>query len=430
MSKSEQRFTPESTHWVEKGDVRSPFQVDRDRILYSSALSRLAEITQVVSPDRGHVFHNRLTHSMKVAQLTRRIAERLTKRSLELAMEANLDPDAAEAAALAHDLGHPPFGHLAEEELNRLCKEHGGFEGNAQSFRIASRLSVSDALDADSKPLLNGLNLTRGTLHGLLKYPWLLGENPDKQDKWGAYEEEREVFEWVRDGAGTDRAVAAEVMDWADDITYAVHDVVDFYVAGKIPLDRLVSDTSDSELREFFDAMLERHPKLAPRRKELEEALLGILDYFSIRDRFTGSRDQVRQLWHYTSVLISRYASETKLVKEAGRVKLAPMLPEHRDEVFMLKELTWHYVILDPELGTLQRGQRRIVSEVFEALVDGTGDQKDQRRLFPEFIRDSIRESDQLTSRVRCVADYIASMTEREIARLHRRLSGRTVALS
>jgi predicted deoxyguanosinetriphosphate triphosphohydrolase len=135
-------------------DYRTPAQTDRDRVQYSSAFARLAEVTQVVSADRGYVFHNRLTHSLKVAQLARRISEKLrgTHKNEADALQAP-DPDIAEAAALAHDLGHPPFGHTAENELDRLARKAGledGFEGNAQSFRIVSKLAVSDAVTADS----------------------------------------------------------------------------------------------------------------------------------------------------------------------------------------------------------------------------------------------------------------------------------------
>jgi dGTPase len=217
-------------------------------VQYSSAFARLAEVTQVVSADRGYVFHNRLTHSLKVAQLARRISEKLrSEQPLEAAALGGPDPDVAEAAALAHDLGHPPFGHIAEVELDELARSAGladGFEGNAQSFRIVSKLAVSDAIsaDTDKTPVIRGLNLTRATLNAILKYPWLHGDNPAKKHKWGAYETERKLFQWVRDGHMFDRfskSVEAAIMDWSDDITYAVHDLVDFYCAGQIPLDRL-----------------------------------------------------------------------------------------------------------------------------------------------------------------------------------------------
>jgi dGTPase len=155
----------------------------------------LAEVTQVVSADSGYVFHNRLTHSLQVAQVGRRLAEKLLKRLPEttgdLAFEG-LDPDVVEAACLAHDLGHPPFGHIAEKELDGLAQRYGGFEGNAQSFRILSRLAFRSA---DYR----GLDLTRATLAAVLKYPWLRGENPENLDKFGAYESERKEFEFARE---------------------------------------------------------------------------------------------------------------------------------------------------------------------------------------------------------------------------------------
>ena len=128
--------------------TRTPFQLDRGRILYSTSFARLAEITQVVRADHGHVFHNRLTHSLKVGQLARRMAELLLQRQPDAAVDlGGLDPDVAEAAGLAHDLGHPPFGHAAEKELNDLATNEGvdGFEGNAQTFRILTRLEIGRA---------------------------------------------------------------------------------------------------------------------------------------------------------------------------------------------------------------------------------------------------------------------------------------------
>ena len=221
-----------------RSEYRTPAQVDRDRIQYASALARLAEVTQVVSADRGYVFHNRLTHSYKVAQLARRLAEKLsTEQPDEAQAIGGLNPDVAEAAALAHDLGHPPFGHIAEKELD-ICvrqeaKVRDGFEGNAQSFRIVTKLAVGDVLLANNPGPVRGLNLSQATLNAILKYPWLYDGHPSKKDKWGAYETERHEFEWARQAHSFDalsKSVEAELMDWADDITYAVHDLGDFCV--------------------------------------------------------------------------------------------------------------------------------------------------------------------------------------------------------
>ncbi len=230
-----------------------------------------------MSADRGYVFHNRLTHSLKVAQLARRISEKLQGRQPQEAAALRApNPDVAEAAALAHDL-HPPFGHIAEQELDRLTRKEGladGFEGNAQSFRIVARLGISDAVSAnsDQTPIIRGLNLTRDTLNALLKYPWGHGENPDKKNKWGFYETERELFHWVRTGhRGHELAKSceAEIMDGADDITYAVHDVVDFYCTGQIPIDRLADDNDPSERQDFFSALFARCHDLTVRRTDL-----------------------------------------------------------------------------------------------------------------------------------------------------------------
>lgn len=207
--------------------ARTETQRDRDRILYSSAFNRLAGITQVASSAPGASFHNRLTHSFKVAQVARRLAERLKVEEADVDLVQELDVDATEAAALGHDLGHPPFGHLAEEILAEVMLDAGGFEGNAQSFRIVCRLAMRD-------PEHPGLNLTPVTLNGMLKYPWLAGEHPTDpiSRKCGAYWSDREQFRAAQ-GASTvrpgRRTLEAELMDWSDDVTYAVHDLEDFY---------------------------------------------------------------------------------------------------------------------------------------------------------------------------------------------------------
>jgi dGTPase len=206
---------------IEKGDrssgVRTPAQRDRDRILYCSAFQRLAYVTQVTAPEGGYSFHNRLTHSLKVAQVGRRNAERLIAqaRSGELEGEAAaqaelLDPDSVEAACLAHDLGHPPFGHICEWALRAAAQEKlsegfDAFEGNAQSFRIVTRLAIRR-----DKP---GLDLTRRTLDGLLKYPWGYSVNPSKKAhrKWGYYGDDTEAFDFVRPDRDEAKSLAAEI---------------------------------------------------------------------------------------------------------------------------------------------------------------------------------------------------------------------------
>jgi dGTPase len=381
-----------SRFYPEQGtDYRSPAQVDRDRVQYSSAFARLAEVTQVVSADRGYVFHNRLTHSLKVAQLARRISEKLrAEQPSEAAALGGPDPDVAEAAALAHDLGHPPFGHIAEVELDKLARDSGltdGFEGNAQSFRIVSKLAVSDAISADvnKTPVIRGLNMTRATLNAVLKYPWLNGENPAKKSKWGAYDTERDLLQWVRDGISFDRfakSSEAAIMDWSDDITYAVHDLVDFYCAGQIPLDRLADDNDPAERDSFFAEVFTRCKDLAPRRAELETVFKETLDFFPLDRRYVGTLDQRTGIWQFSTVLISKYVRAIKLATpKPGQQRLVEINQDAEDEIRMLKELTWHYVILNTELATLQHSQTQMIRSVFQTML--TAARANSWKLFP-----------------------------------------------
>lgn len=387
------------------------------------------EITQVVSADHGYVFHNRLTHSLKVAQLARRMAERFQKDQPEMCQAiGGLDPDAAEAAALAHDLGHPPYGHIAETTLNELAQKHGlsdGFEGNAQSFRIVSKLAVGDAIGSEKE--IRGLNLTRATLNGILKYPWIQGSNPQKPNKWGAYESEREVFEWVRKESSLGpfiKCAEAELMDWADDITYAVHDLLDFFCAGQIPLDRLADENDSSEKGLFFAEVFNRCPELAQRRPELEKVFKEIIELFPLDRRYTGTLRQRTDLSQFATVLISLFVSAIRLVspKTGERVVKIDALAE--DRIRMLKELTWHYVILNAELSTVQHGQQEAVQAVFGVMIEAA--RTGRLELFPPMYRDELGGESDPHRRNRIVVDYVASMTERELAKIHAVLTGRT----
>ena len=304
-------------------ESRTEAQRDRDRILYSSAFQRLGGITQVSSPESGYAFHTRLTHSVKVAQVAQRIAQRLKSRAGagqegEVgSVVQTLDIDAAEAAGLAHDLGHAPFGHVGEAELKALAvtAELDGFEGNAQSFRILTRLGAAGPVVEET----TGLNLTRRVLNGTLKYPWLTNsERPsEREGKWGAYPPDSEAFAWVREGHGdsTERSVEAEIMDWADDVTYAVHDVDDFYRAGLIPLDRLRSDRA--ELDRFQAYIREKHGQ--SEAVETAEKLHGDKFGLGIEDPYEGRLDQRATLRAAGGGLIGHYVSAVGIEESEGR---------------------------------------------------------------------------------------------------------------
>ncbi len=408
-------------------DNREPGQRDRDRVLYTTAFQRLAEVTQVLAPDEGHVFHNRLTHSLKVAQVARRLSEMLVRAQPEAAAALGISPDVVEAAALAHDLGHPPFGHVAEEELDQLVTRAGledGFNGNAQSFRIVTKL----ALRSDE---YSGLDLTRATLNALLKYPWLRGPRGKEHYKWGAYQTELEQFKWARslcpDGDRR-KSAEAELMDWADDVTYAVHDVADFFRVGLIPLDRLAKVPSESE--RFLENTFKRRERegttseLGYQQAELKETLSRIVEFIPFDERYTGTTRHRSTLRSYTSGLIGIFMGAIQLhvplTPNERRIELEPNL--HK-EVVILKELTWHYVILDPSLLTLQYGQRHIIRGLFRIFARAA--RKSNLGIFPYAYRDLLHDAgNDVVSKTRLVCDYISGMTERQAIGTYQRLTG------
>jgi dGTPase len=408
-----------------KPSTRSEAQRDRDRILYCSAFLRLGHITQVAAPEVGHTFHSRLTHSIKVGQVARGLAQRFKTiaamgeldDAAALLVDA-LDEDATEAAALGHDLGHPPFGHLAERVLQHKSKQgNANFEGNPQSFRIVTRLARRD-------PTSPGLNLTRRTLNGLLKYPWLWADEPQlKSEKWGAYSGDREDFEWARqDRPESERTLEAELMDWADDVTYAVHDLDDFYRAGLVPLDRL---TTESQEKEAFQTYLrQKHPASADR---LVEAADRLFDGFvsSIRTRFLGRQEERVNLRALGSALIGRYIAATVLRDSGdGRTVFFEVDERVRDEVTVLKELTWFYIIKRPSLAVIQRGQSTIIEQLYDFYRDAIAD--DRLEVFsPGFLEliDVARAAGK-TALERVVIDLIAGMTESSATEIYREFTG------
>lgn len=369
---------------------------------------------------------------MKVAQVARTIAEKfLARYPSECEAIGGIDPDAAEAAGLAHDLGHPPFGHIAEEELDRLVRRAGvkdGFEGNAQSFRIVCRLAVGDAWThaGDVASPVSGLNLTRSTLAGIIKYPWAHAQNAKKPAKWGYYAGEREEFEWAHNGhAPLQRSLIAEVMDWADDVTYAIHDLLDFYRAGLIPLElvRKTDSVSGPEREQFLERMFSRRQEWRPRQSEYETALDGILDRFpfDVSHRYSGAELDEQLLYEFATELISRYVNSVTPAK-VGSTALVDIQKDARDQVDVLKEFVWRYVILNPDMALLQSGQRRAIRSVFRESLRMA--RKGATYFFPGIFRQRLIDSSTDYDIVRLAADFVAGMTERELIHAYRRIHG------
>jgi dGTPase len=453
-------------HDSEEGlsDQRNRGARDRDRVLYTSATRRLAEVTQVVSSFEGHVFHNRLTHTLEVAQIARRLAEYLSEKQPLEAKKLGIDPEVVEAAALAHDIGHAPFGHLGEEVLNEVVEQRGdpdGFEANAQSFRIVTKLATRRDFD--------GLNLSRASLNALLKYPWLRDYDPAKKAdnylKFGAYRSEEEDFIFARKlYRATDRrkSAEAEIMDWADDVAYSVHDLDDFYRAGFIPLERLCSKPTpgDANGREKFiddalDRAIGRRRPIKYSKTELLEALNRLLDHAptappELWERYEGGRLQRRALRTFTSQLIRQFILEPGYPR--GNFQEAPVRlrvpvnstetrierrPDRAIEVCTLQQLTSCFVFGANPLQVAQHGERRILKVLFRAFYKAARDER-KGGLIPRYFQDILTdmlvaapdERAKTRACARIAADIVAGMTERQAVELHLRLSGNELSSS
>lgn len=402
-------------------------------MLYTTALRRLAGVTQVVAPDEGHVVHNRLTHVMEVAQIGRRLAERLLRdQKRECDAVGGVDPDVVETAALAHDLGHPPFGHIAEDELDALVVKHDvadGFEGNAQSFRVVTKLSVR-------KTRYPGLDLSLASLAAIIKYPWARAAGGYRHKKFGAYETEDAEFRAARvlEKDQCRQTVEASIMDLADDIAYSLSDLEDFIRTGKIPLSKLIHD--ETERAQFVESA---YPRLTDKYKVAKNEvstvvgkLIGLIKTFPIEHAYAETVRERANLRNVTGALMDDYIRKVAIDTNPSGSDPYIKLPDNiRLEIAILKHLTFHYVICDPALAIMQQGQRTIIRGLFSSFYDAAiSTRESAREFFPKRLSERIAAckdgSDEAWRRakVRCIADFIAGMSDREAVDLYQRLMG------
>jgi dGTPase len=383
---------------------RGPFVRDRARVLHSAALRRLAAKTQVVAVGSGDFPRTRLTHSLECAQIGR-----------ELGAALGCDADLVDAACLAHDLGHPPFGHNGEVALAQVAAGCGGFEGNAQSLRLITRL--------EAKMPGAGLNLTRATLDATLKYPWLgPGEDTSSAGKYGAYGDDAAAFAWIRAAAPSERpCLEAQVMDWADDVAYSVHDLEDGLQAGLVTLTAL---RDSAERASVCEITLESYcPPGLTTLAELDEVFAGLLALDCWPAEFDGSLHGLAAVKRLTSELIARFcAAAQRATRPAGHPPLRRYLADltvprqQRLECALLKGVTASYVMRRAGVAAAQAREREIIAGLAGAIAAGAPETLD-----PLFRPDFTAAPDD-RARLRVVIDQVASLTDTSALAWHQRL--------
>ncbi|WP_407942589.1 deoxyguanosinetriphosphate triphosphohydrolase [Micromonospora globbae] len=391
------------------GHGRSPYERDRARVLHSAAFRRLAAKTQVHTAGTDDFLRTRLTHSLEVAQIAREMGARL-----------GCDPDVVDVAGLAHDLGHPPFGHNGEAALDLLAAPCGGFEGNAQTLRVLTRLEAK-VLAPDGSSA--GLNLTRASLDGVGKYPW--PRRPGER-KFGVYADDADVFAWIRAGAppGERRCLEAQVMDWADDVAYSVHDVEDGIHGGYVTLRPLLVDAD--ERAALCADVAATYSGESP--SDLAEVLVELLadPVLAPLAGYDGSHRAQAALKTTTSVLTGRFvtaavaATEERFGPGPHRRYAADLVVPRpvRARCALLKGIALRYVMRRPGAHARYEWQRAVLAELVAVLADRAPDGLDP--VFAPLWRAAPDDA----ARLRVVVDQVASLTDPAAVAWHARLVG------
>jgi len=381
---------------------RTEFARDRARIIHSFALRRLAAKTQVAVPWLADFPRTRLSHSLECAQVGR-----------ELGWALGADPDLMEGACLAHDIGHPPFGHNGEDALNAVSEACGGFEGNAQSFRLLVRL---EAKTVDESRRSVGLNLTRASLDAATKYPWPRAVN---LRKFGVYDDDQEIFDWVRQGAPAGRqSMEAQIMDWSDDVAYSVHDLEDALVTGHVKLENLRED-----LGELFNVARDSYMSDMT-EVEAQDALTALQALSCWPKNYDGSHRHLARLKDLASQLVGRFAlaAESATRDQYGdgtltRYNANLVVPRaQRIEVAVLKSIATYYVINAAASQERYADQQIVIKELVDMVLAQAPASLDS------FFLDDWARATTDSEKLRVVVDQVASLTDPGAYALHDKL--------
>lgn len=380
-------------------EQRTAFQIDRDRIIFSAAFRSLQSKTQVFHTGEYDFYRTRLTHSLEVAQIGRGICHHLTHRGGPLRPDFFIDPDLVEACCLAHDIGHPPFGHAGESALNGMLAGSGGFEGNAQTLRILTDLIFGT--DGGMKP-------SRALIDGVLKYKRVFA-GIDRTPCKFVYPEQRAVIDFVFggpsweqnciDGLDSIRSIECQVMDWSDDIAYGLMDIVDgvnahFITPGNLEKWGCGKELSDAEASVFDDL-----------KKIVHEEKLDRAFAKRIGDCIKGTRLVPRE--DFMSSRTNRHAFD--LVID----------PFQRARIDFYKRLAVDLIFRTPQIKQLEYKGCRILADLFRTLLENYSSGK-PFSLLPCDVEDQIARTPARTERL--LGDYLSRLTDAAAIRLHRRL--------
>jgi dGTPase len=394
-------------------DFRTPFQVDRDRVLHTPAFRRLQSKTQVFWSGEYDFYRTRLTHSLEVAQIGRSICHWLGHSSELLRPDYFIDPELVEVVCLSHDLGHPPFGHAGERSLNYLMKDYGGFEGNAQTLRL-----LADRIFSVKR---TGMNPTRAFLDGILKYKTLWSELCDgdkKPHNHFIYDPQVKHLSWAmgemdfpveltagkkRDGF---KSIECQVMDWADDTAYSLNDLADSVRAGFLSVGRI-------------EAWAEKTGESTGQGTPLGDLIKAIKG--NRVEPFAGKRigqyiqaASLREEVNFMSATSNRYRYVVDVDEEICQ------------ESALFKRLAYEVVFLSPELKQLEHKGNYILErlwEVFKArYIEGKEISGQDFQLLPDDEAQEIESTEDANERARLVCDFLAGMTDGNATRLYKRL--------
>ncbi len=403
-------FDQETWGGARKPDYRSCYQVDRDRVIHAHAFRKLQSKTQVFLSGEYDFYRTRLTHSMEVAQIGRSICAWLLSRGEPLAADFHIDSDLVEAVCLAHDLGHPPFGHSGERTLQELMKPHGGFEGNAQTLHLLTETMFQNETS------VRGMQPSRALLDGVLKYKTLHREFPQPPKNHFLYDPQVVYRDYVFGGATPAtlapgaalnhfKSVECQIMDWADDAAYSLNDIVDGARAGFLTIERIESWAGevgiDAERQRHLDGLF-----AAIRADRLEEVFSEKLGRF-----ITGCRLRDRGAGNPMAARTNRYRFELAVAAEAER------------EAAFFKQMANDIIFESPQLQQMEHKARKVLFELWAAAWSNYVEPGERViRLLPPRVGRLIDAEKTRDGKARRICDWLAGLTDGMIVRTYRRL--------